>query len=111
MPPRAELIRNLSVFVSCLSWVAAPGQGNHRTCKAVERKLSDILDQILDPRPSASGSVSGSGSGSGAAAMAPQEFLLDGDYANSGVYGLLNWYNPDMVDFDPVEFSGEGVLF
>ncbi|EPS29977.1 hypothetical protein PDE_04927 [Penicillium oxalicum 114-2] len=49
--PRAELIRNLSVFVSMLSWVARPGHGNYRTCKEAEKNLSRILDQVLDPQP------------------------------------------------------------
>ncbi|KAL3466706.1 hypothetical protein BJX64DRAFT_249702 [Aspergillus heterothallicus] len=83
MPPRAELIRNLSIFVSCLSWVARPGDGNYRTCKAVEKKLSDILDQILDPQPA-------------------QRDFLGGD--NNGLYSLLNWYTPDNWEFDPFEF-------
>ncbi|KAL2868408.1 putative C6 transcription factor [Aspergillus lucknowensis] len=91
MPPRAELIRNLSIFVSCLSWAARPGQGNYRTCKAVEKKLSDILDQILDPQPS-------------------QRELLDGD--NNGLYSLLSWYSPDNWEFDPFELpSKDGFPF
>jgi hypothetical protein len=88
MLPRAEVIRNLSIFVSCLSWVARPGQGNYRTCKAVEKKLSDILDQILDPQPI-------------------QRDYLGGD--NDGLYSLLNWYSPDNWEFDPFEFpSNDG---
>ncbi|RDW86499.1 putative C6 transcription factor [Aspergillus mulundensis] len=95
MPPRPETIRNLSVFVSCLSWVATPGQGNYRTCKAVEKKLSDILDQILDPKPDPQ----------------PVQGFLDGnagggypDHDAAGLYSLLNWYNPDSIEFDPFEF-------
>ncbi|KAL4812572.1 hypothetical protein BDW67DRAFT_178613 [Aspergillus spinulosporus] len=92
MPPRPETIRNLSVFVSCLSWVATPGQGNYRTCKAVEKKLSDILDQILDPKPDPQ----------------PVQGFLDasGGYPGhdaAGLYSLLNWYIPHNVDFDPFE--------
>ncbi|OQE11100.1 hypothetical protein PENVUL_c003G00266 [Penicillium vulpinum] len=49
--PRAELIRNLSVFISSLSWVAVPGHGNYHICKEAEKKLSRILDQLLDPEP------------------------------------------------------------
>ncbi|KAL4778198.1 hypothetical protein BJX76DRAFT_153113 [Aspergillus varians] len=115
MPPRAEIIRNLSVFVSCLSWVATPGQGNYQTCKAVEKKLSDILDQILDPRAM-----------QGDSADVNRDFLLDAEYgygagagagsgsgAGAGLYGLLNWYSdPDGFDFDPMVFPArEGVLF
>ncbi|PLB40807.1 putative C6 transcription factor [Aspergillus candidus] len=76
--PRAEVIRNLSIFVSSLSWVARPGQGNYHTCKEVEKKLSHILDQILDPQP-IQGEVY--------------------DDATSGLYNFLDWYNPNGWDF------------
>lgn len=49
--PRAELIRNLSVFISLLSWVSRPGHGNYHTCKDAEKNLSRILDRLLDPQP------------------------------------------------------------
>ncbi|KAL6229412.1 hypothetical protein BDW75DRAFT_245760 [Aspergillus navahoensis] len=96
MPPRPETIRNLSVFVSCLSWVATPGQGNYRTCKAVEKKLSDILDQILDPKPNPQ----------------PVQGFLDAsngypDHDAAGLYSLLDWYTPDNIDFDPIEFPAK----
>ncbi|KAL4979389.1 hypothetical protein BDW66DRAFT_148502 [Aspergillus desertorum] len=96
MPPRPETIRNLSVFVSCLSWVATPGQGNYRTCKAVEKKLSDILDQILDPKSDP---------------QPVQEFLDASsgypDHDAAGLYSLLSWYAPDNIDFDPFEFPAK----
>ncbi|KAL4864656.1 hypothetical protein BDV12DRAFT_188750 [Aspergillus spectabilis] len=99
LPPRSELIRNLSVFVSCLSWVASPGQGNYRTCKAVEKKLSDILDQILDPRPQVELQREG------------DRDYLEGEFGcgnGMGMYSLLNWYSPDGLpwDFDPFEVPG-----
>lgn len=77
--PRAELIRNLSVFLSCLSWVARPGHGNYKTCKEVEKKLSHILDQILDPQP------------------VQAEVFHD---ASSSLYNVLDWYNPNTWDFN-----------
>ncbi|KAJ5174487.1 uncharacterized protein N7482_000364 [Penicillium canariense] len=49
--PRAELVRNLSVFISMLSWIARPGHGNYHTCKEAEKNLSRMLDQVLDPQP------------------------------------------------------------
>ncbi|KAL4810352.1 hypothetical protein BDV18DRAFT_130818 [Aspergillus unguis] len=131
MPPRAEIIRNLSVFVSCLSWVAAPGQGNYRTCRAVERKLSDILDQILDPQPIQSQSQSQLDLNHGnILAAAPRDALgvgvLDGGdpytagaagglgYSGAaGLYGLMNWDSADSFDFDPFAsgLSAEGFMF
>ncbi|PLB53164.1 putative C6 transcription factor [Aspergillus steynii IBT 23096] len=77
--PRAELIRNLSVFVSCLSWISRPSHGNYQTCKEVEKKLSHILDQILDPQP------------------IQQDIFND---ATSGLYNFLDWYNPGNWDFN-----------
>ncbi|KAL4945160.1 hypothetical protein BDV06DRAFT_47990 [Aspergillus oleicola] len=100
LPPRPELIRNLSVFVSCLSWVAAPGQGNYRTCKVVEKKLSDILDQILDPQPglgTVQNSFSSDGDGSGIA-------------SGNGLYDLLNWYSHDSFEFDPFDFQAQNAF-
>ncbi|KAH8690727.1 hypothetical protein BGW36DRAFT_328638 [Talaromyces proteolyticus] len=47
--PRAEIIRDLTVYVSCLGWVARPGGGNFEFCKEVKAKLTRILDQIIDP--------------------------------------------------------------
>ncbi|THC89211.1 hypothetical protein EYZ11_011346 [Aspergillus tanneri] len=77
--PRAELIRNLSVFVSCLSWVSRPSHGNYQTCKEAEKKLSHILDQILDPQP------------------IQQEILND---VTSGLSNFLDFYNPSNWDFN-----------
>ncbi|RAL01769.1 putative C6 transcription factor [Aspergillus ibericus CBS 121593] len=76
--PRAEIIRNLSVFVSCLSWVARPGHGNYHTCKEAESKLSHILDQVLDPQPI-------------------EDFAFND--ATSGLYSLLDWDNLNNWDF------------
>ncbi|CAL5870326.1 uncharacterized protein PFLUO_LOCUS4562 [Penicillium psychrofluorescens] len=77
--PRAELIRNLSVFVSFLSWVSRPGHGNYHTCKEAEKKLSYILDQLLDPQPVHAGVV---------------------DDATSGLHNFLNWSNYNTWDFN-----------
>ncbi|KAE8370586.1 hypothetical protein BDV27DRAFT_151846 [Aspergillus caelatus] len=55
--PRAEIIRELTVYISCLSWVARPGSGNLGFCKKVKAKLTRILDQILDPSYVAPGST------------------------------------------------------
>ncbi|KAF7593608.1 hypothetical protein BBP40_011126 [Aspergillus hancockii] len=77
--PRAETIRNLSVFLSCLSWVRRPTYGNYQTCKEAEKKLSHILDQIIDPQP------------------IQQEVFND---ATSGLDGFLDWYNPSNWDFN-----------
>ncbi|KAI2678559.1 transcriptional regulator family: Fungal Specific TF [Penicillium roqueforti] len=79
--PRAELIRNLSVFISFLSWVAGPGHGNYHTCKQAEKKLSRILDQLLDPEP-------------------VQQHVVDD--VTTGLDNFLNWSNYNTIwDFNP----------
>jgi hypothetical protein len=87
--PRAELIRNLSVFVSFLSWVSCPGHGNYTTCKEAEKKLSQILDRLLDPQP-------------------VQQNVVDD--VTSGLDNFLNWSNYNtMWDFNSDFMSlGEG---
>jgi hypothetical protein len=57
--PRTEIIRNLTVFVSSLSWSARPTQANYSICIEAERKLSQILDAILDPTPTATNQPKG----------------------------------------------------
>lgn len=76
--PRAELIRNLSVFVSFLSWVSRPGHGNYHTCKEAEKKLSYILDRLLDPQPVQAGVV---------------------DDVTSGLDNFLDWSDYTIWDF------------
>ncbi|KAE8377294.1 hypothetical protein BDV26DRAFT_293376 [Aspergillus bertholletiae] len=79
MLPRAEIIRNLSVFLSCLSWVPRPTYGNYQTCKEAEKKLSHILDQIIDPQP------------------IQRDAFND---VTSGLDSFLDWYNPSNWDFN-----------
>lgn len=45
---RAEVIRDLNVYVSCLSWM--PGRGGNSTdfSREVQGRLTQILDQIID---------------------------------------------------------------
>ncbi|KAL1979167.1 hypothetical protein VTN96DRAFT_6605 [Rasamsonia emersonii] len=85
--PRAEVIRNLSVFVSCLSWVARPGQGNYGMCKEVEKKLSHILDRILDPPIAASEDIN---------------FVND---MASGLDNFLDWNNYNNWEFNSDVFG------
>ncbi|KAJ5439710.1 uncharacterized protein N7458_010708 [Penicillium daleae] len=81
--PRAELVRNLSVFISMLSWIARPGHGNYRTCKEAEKNLSRILDQVLDPQP------------------VHPEMVHD---VTSELSSFLNWSNYNSWDFSSEYF-------
>ncbi|KAJ5132444.1 hypothetical protein N7448_006602 [Penicillium atrosanguineum] len=85
--PRAELIRNLSVFISLLSWVSRPGHGNYRTCKEAEKNLSRILDRLLDPQPVLADTVND---------------------VTSDLSSFLNWSNYNSWDFNSEYFPAEG---
>ncbi|KAJ5953163.1 hypothetical protein N7454_000059 [Penicillium verhagenii] len=84
--PRAEIIRNISVFISLLSWVSKPGHGNYHTCKEAEKKLSRILDQLLDPQP------------------VQADMVHD---VTSGLSSFLDWSNYNAWDFTEY-FPGAG---
>lgn len=45
---RADLIRNLSEFVSCLEWVARSGEGNHIPCDRAGKILTRLLAEVLN---------------------------------------------------------------
>lgn len=45
---RSDVIRDLTVFVSCLSWVAGQKGASSDFCKETQGRLSKILDQIID---------------------------------------------------------------
>ncbi|KUL87943.1 hypothetical protein ZTR_03986 [Talaromyces verruculosus] len=89
--PRSEVIRNLSVFVSCLAWVASPSpsHGNYAACKEVEKKLSRILDQILEPFPT----------------VTPHEDLSFVENVASGLEPYLDWNQFNSYDFNSDYFS------
>jgi hypothetical protein len=52
--PRAEIIRNISVFISSLEWVAKPDDGNYDLCQGARQLLDSILNAILDSHPASS---------------------------------------------------------
>ncbi|KAE8381505.1 hypothetical protein BDV26DRAFT_78120 [Aspergillus bertholletiae] len=76
--PRAEIIRELTIYISCLSWVARPGSGNLGFCTKVKARLTRILDRILDPSYVAPGSSSNHGGSSSDVSWAfPEHFESD----------------------------------
>jgi hypothetical protein len=38
------------VYISCLSWAAKPGRGNFEICENIQTRLTQALDQVIDPR-------------------------------------------------------------
>ncbi|OGM41845.1 hypothetical protein ABOM_009633 [Aspergillus bombycis] len=93
--PRAEIIRELTLYISCLSWVARPGSGNLGFCKKVKAKLTRILDQILDPSYVAPDSSGNHGGSSSDVSWAFPE-LLDSDFT---INSLL--HSDDGSNWDP----------
>ncbi|GAB1195567.1 hypothetical protein APSETT444_004828 [Aspergillus pseudonomiae] len=93
--PRAEVIRELTLYISCLSWVARPGSGNLGFCKKVKAKLTRILDQILDPSYVAPDSSGNHGGSSSDVSWAFPE-LLDSDFT---INSLL--HSDDGSNWDP----------
>ncbi|CRG87130.1 Peroxisome proliferation transcriptional regulator [Talaromyces islandicus] len=51
LPGRTDLIRKLTVFTSSLSWVTRPDHGDYALCIEAEKRLTAMLDEILDPTP------------------------------------------------------------
>lgn len=48
---RSQLIRDLSVFISHLDSIARPGTSNFALLDHASRTFSQILDEVLEPRP------------------------------------------------------------
>ncbi len=46
---RAEIIRELTIYVSCLSWMPGRGGNSSEFSRQVQVRLTQILDQIIDP--------------------------------------------------------------
>ncbi len=51
---RAEIIRELAVYTSCLSWVPRRGGSNYEFCLEAQGRLTRVLDRILEAAPLAS---------------------------------------------------------
>ncbi|KAF2003421.1 hypothetical protein P154DRAFT_86277 [Amniculicola lignicola CBS 123094] len=56
---RADIIRNLSVLISCLEWAILPGDGNHNLCNELNKMLALVLDEVLNYQPQANRSQDG----------------------------------------------------
>ncbi|KAF1949601.1 hypothetical protein CC80DRAFT_255780 [Byssothecium circinans] len=65
---RADIIRNLSVLISCMEWAIVGGDGNNRLCSELNKMLSLVLDEVLNYQPPPHGTASGDGAEGGALA-------------------------------------------
>ncbi|KAK0623679.1 hypothetical protein B0T14DRAFT_427237 [Immersiella caudata] len=57
---RAELIRELTVFASCLSWMSGKNGSSSKFSRETQKRLTKVLDQIVDNAPSHSTTITGS---------------------------------------------------
>ncbi|KAF2108947.1 hypothetical protein BDV96DRAFT_586262 [Lophiotrema nucula] len=62
---RADVIRNLSVLISCLDWVVLPGDGNHRLCSELNKMLAMVLDEVLNYQPPSANESQSESTGAG----------------------------------------------
>lgn len=61
---RADIIRNLSVLISCVEWAIVPDDGNHRLCSELNKMIALVLDEVLNYQP-----PSNEGQGDGASTV------------------------------------------
>lgn len=91
---RADLIRNLSVLISCLESVILPGDGNHKLCSELNKMLALVLDEVLNYQPAANENQ-GDGSGGGLGGIGAGFFdmpLIDGmEPIPTESEDFLNW--------------------
>jgi hypothetical protein len=77
---RADIIRNLSVLISCIEWSIMPDDGNHKLCFELNKMLALVLDEVLNYQPPAQ-DVQGEGGGSALDVLGPEYFdipMIDG---------------------------------
>ena len=48
---RADIIRNLSVLMSCVEGAIVPDDGNHRLCSELNKMIALVLDEVLNYQP------------------------------------------------------------
>ena len=86
--PRGQVIQDLSVFISCLKWAHAPGDGNYQLTEQARKTLQQILDKVLSAdfqqAPERSQPL-----------LTPNSTDLPDDF----VYDFSGW--PNTADFDP----------
>jgi hypothetical protein len=77
---RADIIRNLSVLISCIEWSILPGDGNHRLCIELNKMIALVLDEVLNYQPPAH-DIQGEGEEGTLPGLGPEYFdipMIDG---------------------------------
>jgi len=89
LPGRTEIIRNLTVFTSSLSWTTRPDHGDYALCIEAERRLTTVLDEILDPTPHPVDSQQPEAEGPGSSSSTTFDSLFENfDFVNMPAPGL-----------------------
>ncbi|KAF2185061.1 hypothetical protein K469DRAFT_726933 [Zopfia rhizophila CBS 207.26] len=109
---RADLIRNLSVLISCLEWVILPGDGNHKLCSELNKMLALVLDEVLNYQPPVNESQNGE---SGIEQPAQMPFfdmpMIDGmEPIPTESEDFLNWLDNANWNNTVCWMDGEGSL-
>ncbi|CAI6341435.1 unnamed protein product [Periconia digitata] len=114
---RADIIRNLSVLISCMDWAILPGDGNHRLCRELNKMLSLVLDEVLNYQPSMNG-AQGDATDSTLQGVGPGFFdmpMVDGmepipteseDFLN-WLMDNANWNNTVSTSLQPISHLGK----
>ncbi|PSN60516.1 hypothetical protein BS50DRAFT_579053 [Corynespora cassiicola Philippines] len=104
---RADLIRNLSVLISCLECLVLPGDGNHKLCSELNKMLALVLDEVLNYQPPAATDSNGdedggSGSGSGGGGATEGTGAAGGIAVAGGFFDM-----PMMEGIEPIPTESE----
>jgi hypothetical protein len=116
---RADVIRNLSVLISCLEWVVLPGDGNYALCGELNKMLALVLDEVLNHEPvggssagtpadDGGGSTAGGAGGEGVAGNGNAEAAVENSNATSLDDGFFNM--PLIEGMEPIPTESEDFL-
>lgn len=96
---RADIIRNLSVLISCLEWAILPGDGNHKLCSELNKMLALVLDEVLNYQPPANNESQGEGGNAGVVG------------AGGGAGGTSGFFDMPLIDgMEPIPTESEDFL-
>lgn len=100
---RSDVIRNLSVLISCLESVVLPGDGNHRLCTELNKMLALVLDEVLNHQP-----ASNAGTPS-----ATNRMTTGGETVNGGSGAAIDeeFFNMPLIEgMEPIPTGSEDFL-
>lgn len=92
---RADIIRNLSVLISCVEWAILPDDGNHRLCSELNKMLAIVLDEVLNYQPPINGTEQGEG----------EETITNATAIGTGFFDI-----PMMEGMEPIPTESEDFL-